>query len=93
VRDHFPIVGVGTSVYSEIRMKTPVLSPPGEETSPQADRIVDGPPHEVQPQAAPETTPQRKKREMPALALVVTLLGLALLLMIPAIIILTRIQP
>ena len=74
-------------------MKTPVLPPPGKELPRQADRTITEPPEEALPSLQPQASPRRQEREMPALALVVTLLGLALLLMVPAIIILTRVQP
>ncbi len=79
---------MSAAVYAGSTVKTPVLVPPSKETSPQADQVSGSPLDEARPNAAP----QRKKREMPALALVVTLLGLALLLMVPAIIVLSRMQ-
>ena len=91
-RYHFLIVGVGAAVYAECRMKIPVLSLPSKEMPRQADQFAVEPFEGAQPSVKPAASPHQRKREMPALALVVTLLGLALLLMVPAIIILTRMQ-
>lgn len=73
-------------------MKTPIPLPKHKASPPETDVVSTGPAREAMPHPPGARGPREKKKDPKALTLVVTLLALAMLLFVPALVLLTRLQ-